>query len=106
MFKDREIRRMLESAVPRPPVFNSENGFKTNDYTKEGLERMLSYIHGKNQNDVEKTQISTQKYINEEFEDREQIIRDFNEDDPMGIKREKNTLADCFRNKKILTFHR
>ena len=55
MFKDREIRRMLESAVPRPPVFNSENGFKTNDYTKEGLERMLSYIHGKNQNEVEKT---------------------------------------------------
>jgi hypothetical protein len=54
MFKDREIRRMLESPVPRPPVFNSENGFKTNDYTKEGLERMLNYIHGKNTNEVEK----------------------------------------------------
>ena len=59
MFKDREIRRMLESPVPRPPVFNSENGYKTNDYTHEGLEWMLNYIQGRNIDKTEKIQVST-----------------------------------------------
>jgi hypothetical protein len=58
MFKEREIRRMIESPVPRPPVFN-QIGFKTNDYTKEGLERMLNYIQGKNQSEGDKIQVST-----------------------------------------------